>query len=219
MNLLQRIKLLLKSRGAIPFQGTKHVIKPAFTCGGIDYFEFDTTVANLPFKRGLKFLSIYNEMDMRCDRFYLEAFCDAIESQFNKPKGITFAEMSNIRNWALQTKERLTWVYHEDLVYKLASVVFFDANENPDDWEWGYAAKKIEHWKKNSPDSFFLHMPIQRLIPFLGDAALNFQTYSLVQMKKDKAQLENLLANTLDKKKKDLPNFTQRYFSEEMKQS
>lgn len=201
-----------------PFEGSKRIIKPAFEVGGVQYYEFDTT-ANLPFKRGLKFLSVYNELDMKCDRFYLNSLCDAIEAQFNKPR-VGFTEMANIRTWIAQTKDRLTWVYQEDLVYKLASVVFFDENENPDDWEWGYALKKIEHWKKHSPvGDFFLQEPLQKLIPFLGESKLNILTYSQTQKEQDKAMLENLLQNLSGSQKIDLPDFTARYFSEEMKRS
>jgi hypothetical protein len=197
---------------------TKHITKYAFTVDGVDYFEFDQ-VANLPYKRGLKFLSVYNELDMKCDRFYLNAYCDAIESQFNKPK-LGFNELANIRTMTAQLKERLTWIYQEDLIYKLCSVVFFDANENPDDWEWGYALKKIEHWKKHeSAAAFFLHEPIQRLIPYLKDLGLNSLSYSSTQKELDKQQLENLFRNLSGSQKKDLPSYTERYFSEEMKQN
>lgn len=217
MRLFKLIKALWKQETKFPAP-TKHITKYAFEVGGVKYYEFDTT-ANLPFKRGLKFLSIYNELDMKCDRYYLTAFCDAIEAQFNKPK-IGFTELATIRTLAAQTKERLTWIYHEDLVYKLASVVFFDANENPDDWEWSYALKKIEHWKKHEGvGDFFLHEPIQRLIPFLNASNANIQSYSQTQLALDKAQLENILVQLSGNQKKDLPKFTERYFWEGTKQN
>ena len=77
--MLTKLKSLFKKSTPNNFGKTKHIIKPAFTTGGIEYFEFDTT-ANLPFKRGLKFLSIYNELDMRCDRHYLTKHVEAIET-------------------------------------------------------------------------------------------------------------------------------------------
>lgn len=197
---------------------TKHITKFAFEAGGVKYFEFETA-ANLPYKRGLKFISIYNELDMKCDRYYLNVYCDAVEAQFNKPK-LGFNEMSNIRVMTAQLKERLTWIYQEDLIYKLCSVFFFDENENPDDWEWEYALKKIEHWKKHEPVlSFFLHEPIQRLIPYLKDLGVNVLSYSATQKEIDKQQLENLLQNLSGSQKKNLPTFTERFFAEEMKQS
>ena len=216
--MLNKLKSLFRRKPANVFGKTKHIIKPAFTCGGIEYFEFDTT-ANLPFKRGLKFLSIFNEIDMRCDRTYLIKHTAAIE-QLLTGKKIGLDEIIKIRQLNSQMKERLQWIYHEDLIYKLASVVFFDANENPDDWEWKYAAEKIERWKKaEDVSTFFLHEPIQRLIPFLKDSEVNFQDYSEMQKKLDQAILDNISAILSDKASTNSLSYTERYFSEEMKAS
>ncbi len=208
---------LFKKHQPNHFGKTKHIIKPAFTTGGIEYFEFDTT-ANLPFKRGLKFLSIYNELDMRCDRHYLTKHVEAIETPLTGGKKVGLDEIIKIRQLNAQMKERLQWVYHEDLVYKLASVVFFDANENPDDWEWKYAAEKIERWKKaEDVNTFFLHEPIQRLIPFLKDSNLNFHDYSAMGKQIDQVMLDNIYTMLSTKASASSLTYTERYFSAEMK--
>lgn len=202
-----------------PFPQSKHIIKYAFTSGGVDYFEFDTT-ANLPFKRGLKFLSVYNEMDMRCDRYYLQKHTEAMETILTGGKKIGLDELIKIRQLNAQLKERLEWVHVEDLAYKVASVVFFDKHENPDDWEWKYAAGKIERWKKdNEAGAFFLHEPIQRLIPFLKDSGANSPTYSAMQKQVDALMLENISAISPPKANETSPNYTQRLFWAEMKAS
>lgn len=219
MNPFQKLSAILKSRSKAPFPNTKHVIKHAFTVGGVDYFEFDTT-ANLPYKRGLKFLSIYNELDMKVDRFYLQKHVEAVEKILTGGNKIGFNEMVSISALNDQLKERLTWIHQEDLVYKLASVVFFDANESPDDWEWKYAADKIAHWKKHeSVAAFFLHEPLTRLLPYLKDSNTTTQNYSETQNAFDKAQLDNILAILLENQSSDSPTFTERLFWEEMKQN
>jgi len=216
-NLLSKAAKLF-ARESNPFPLSKHVINPAFEVGGVQYYEFDTT-ANLPWKRGFKFLSIYNEMDMRCDRYFLTKHTEAIENILTSGKRVGFDEMMKIRQLNSQLKERLQMVYHEDLVYKVASVVFFDENENPDDWEWQYAMKKIEHWKKHEDvTAFFLHEPIQRLIPFLKDGAASFQVYSEVAKKIDAQQLENIFMNLSEEQRMPLESSMHRFFSEEMKQ-
>jgi hypothetical protein len=203
--------------GFSKFKSTKHVTKYAFTVGGIDYKEFDA-LANLPYKRAMKFFSVYDELSMKCDAYYLDAHVKAVEKLLSGKVGLK--EMSSILQLNNQLKERLTWVHSEDLVYKLASVVFFDNSENPDDWEWGYAAKKIEHWKKHeSALAFFLHEPITRLLPYLKDSNTISQSYTGIQKELDKAQLEKVLEVLWDKPKKDLPTFINRLFSEEMKAS
>ena len=217
MSLLQRSLAKIRGKREVPFPKTKHIIKHAFDVGGVPYFEFDT-LANLPWRRGIKFLSIYEELNSKCDKFYLQKHTEAVDAILSK-KRITLQEMAQLSALNEQMKERLNWIYHEDLIYKIASVVFFDANENPDDYEWGYAAKKIEYWKKTEGvQDFFLHEPIVRLIPFLGDSAVNLPLYSEAQKKLDIAQLENIYTNLSGKAKGDLPSYTERYFAEEMKE-
>lgn len=216
MNILKKLALISRQKQN-PFSGSKHVIKHAFTSGGIDYFEFDT-LANLPWRRGLKFLSVYNELDMRCDRFYLTKHVEAVENILTGGKRVGFDELVKINQLNQQLKERLQMVYHEDLVYKVASVVFFDANENPDDWEWKYAMEKIERWKKDeSVTDFFLHEPIQRLMPFLNVSDMSLQQYSELQKQIDKAQLENIYTSLSASQRQTFSNAMQRYFTQEMK--
>lgn len=210
-------KSLIQTRKPNPFPQSKHVIKEAFDVGGVQYYEFDT-LANLPFKRGLKFFSVFNELDMRCDRFYLEKHVEAMKNILNG-KSIGLKQLSSLLALNNQMEERLKYIYDEDLVYKVASVVFFDAHENPDDWEWKYAMKKIEHWKKHEGvGDFFLHEPIQRLMPFLNAPGMSLEHYSEVVKELDKAQLANIYTNLSEEQKESFAQHTQRYFWREMKQ-
>jgi len=218
MKFIEKLKTILKQETKFP-TSTKHITKFAFEVGGVKYYEFDT-IANLPYKRAMKFFSVYDELSMKCDAFYLNAHVKAVKTILTGGKKVGLEEMSKLLSLNAQLEERLTWVHSEDLVYKLASVVFFDANESPDDWEWQYALKKIEYWKQNeSAASFFLHEPIVRLLPYLKDSQLTSPNYSDTQKKIDKAQLEKLLQVLSGVQKISLPNYTERLFSEEMKQS
>jgi hypothetical protein len=200
-----------------PFPQSKHVIKPAFEVGGVQYYEMDT-LANLPWKRGMKFFSVFNELDMRCDRFYLTKHVEAIENLLSGKK-VGLKELASIQALNNQMKERLQFIYDEDLVYKVASIVFFDENESPDDWEWNYAQKKIEHWKKyEGVSSFFLHEPIQRLMPFLNVPGMSSEQYSAIVKEIDKAQLANIYTNLSEEQKKTFEQPIHRYFSTEMNQ-
>lgn len=200
-----------------PFPNTKHIIKYAFTVGGIDYYEFDTT-ANLPFRRGLKFLSIYNEMDMKIDKYYMGKHIEAVDKLLSGK--IALEQLSAIKQLNNQLKERNNFIIPEDLIYKIASVVFFDANENPDDWEWKYASEKIERWKKSeSATTFFLHEPIVRLMPFLNVSEENLKVHLEVEKAIDAGHLGNILEMLSPDQKGNFPNFTERYFSREMKAS
>lgn len=196
------------------FANSKQVIEHAFTVGGIDYYQH-TDVANMPYKRALKCISVYNELSMKCDRNYLNAHVEAMESIMKKG-GSSLNLLFEIKQLNNQLKERLLWIYDEDLIYKIAAVRFFDKNENPEDFDWVYAQKKIKHWKQHEQAaSFFLREPIKRLIPFLNEQNLNLKSYSEVQKAQDKTHRENLSTNLSESRKEELLNSTDNLFWEE----
>lgn len=156
------------------------IVKDAFTCGGINYMEVDS-VFKLPYQRGKAAVMIYEEMRMKCDYEYLKAYTTAINNIFVGGNKIGFAEISNIKKLNDQLMERLFKIVDIDIIYKLASVVFFDKNESPFEYDWEYAKKKIDHWKKYaSARDFFLQEPLIRLIPFLKSAEENIEVYTTV---------------------------------------
>jgi len=115
-----------------------------------------------------------------------------------------------------QLSERLEFIYDTDLVYKLASVVYFDEKENPEDYDWTYNQKKIDKWKKDkSINDFFLTMPIADLVPFLKDFNMNFDSYSQVQMEQTTQHLAGICTNLLEVQKQDLLNPSKYLWQEE----
>lgn len=163
-----------KKKNVIPFSGSKYVIKYAFTVEGIKYYCMDDTF-NLPYLRGLKCVTFYEEMRMNCDRALLIAHTEAVNNILTGSK-IDIYEIKKLND---QMLDRLTHIVDTDLVYKLASVVFFDESENPADYEFQYNAKKIEHWKKHQDlTAFFLSTPIQKLVPFLKEFKENLPAYA-----------------------------------------
>ena len=174
MNLLTKLKLRLKSAPK-----SNHTIVPAFTIGGVEYFQFDDAF-NLPYLRGLTTITYFREMQMNCDRELLLAHCDAKENiskklleAFNIQAGkMNLTKIFDLQKESIaldmQLKERVTMITDPDLIYKLASIVFFDKNESPYNYEHSYNLKKIEFWKKHKTmHDFFLSMPVQKLVPFL----------------------------------------------------
>jgi len=174
MNLLTKLKLRLKSAPK-----SNHTIVPAFTIGGVEYFQFDDAF-NLPYLRGLTTITYFREMQMNCDRELLLAHCDAKENiskklleAFNIQAGkMNLTKIFDLQKESIaldmQLKERVTMITDPDLIYKLASIVFFDKNESPYNYEHSYNLKKIEFWKKHKTmHDFFLSLPVQKLVPFL----------------------------------------------------
>lgn len=165
------------------FPDTKYKVKYAFTVGGIDYYEFDD-IFNMPYQRALKCLTAYEELRMKCTHEYLTWHVKAMENALKGSEGkasviVNLNEIATLNNNLKQRLEQ--WVIDINLAYRLASIVFFDKDEDPSNYDFKQGNEKIEHWKKhNTMDVFFSKVAIQRLLPFLKDLDMNLAIYSEV---------------------------------------
>jgi len=190
MNLKLEIKTGINPKTFFP--DAKHIITYAFTIGERHYFRFDDPLST-GYDRALKCLVYYKEMDMNCDRDFLKAHTQAIDTIFTR-ESLTINDLMEIKTLNNQLKQRLELPKEPDLMFKLASVVFFDQHENPQVYEFKYGEKKIAFWKKNtSLTDFFLSLPLRTLIPYLEYAGGNLLAYSEMIEKVTKEQLDNLL--------------------------
>lgn len=198
---------------------SKYKVAFAFNDGHGDLFEFDDTF-NLPYQRGLTAVTFYRELQMNVDSEFLKAHGQALMNLCNKNMEALIAKNGNFNLTAIvthtndikaltaQLTERTEMIKDPDLIYKLASVVFFYADENPIMYEHKFNMKKIERWKKSqSMHDFFLQMPIQKLVPFLKHSASDIQQYSatimaMEQMKKvTQLNWENISGSSLSEQK------------------
>lgn len=179
---------LFKRNAKKHFPNAEHTIEFAFRSGGVDYYQF-ADVFSLPYERGLMAVAVYNELDMRCSRDYLLLHTEAMTELLNS-KEINIYRINELNE---QMKQRLNLVTDVELLYKLASVVFFDKNENPARYEGEYAEKKIERWRKDkSLTDFFLQKPLRELIPFLENVNLDLDMYSVVNKELNEIHLERI---------------------------
>jgi hypothetical protein len=154
----------------------KYKVIEAFKLGGTTYYMFDQT-AEVPTGRMLAALAIYQEMEMRVDKAYLELHTKATEKILSSPKGINITYITQLN---MNLKERLDLMPLPDFVYKLASVIFFDETESPYSYSFDYNKKKIEEWKKSGDTlDFFLSRLSSELMPSLkpvtGNSKMFFQ--------------------------------------------
>lgn len=170
------------------FPNSNHIIKHAFSVAGTDYYQFDD-VFNIPYERGLMALAIYEETRMNCSREYLEKHVE-VTKELLSSRNIDIYKINQLNE---QLKERLDISFDTSLLYKLASVVFFDKNENPSLYEPEYCDKKIEFWKQHKGIAdFFLQKPLLELIPFLQNVEFDLETYSGMIDQIDNIHLERL---------------------------
>ncbi len=172
-------------------QNPDHPIKLSFSLGGIDYYEFDEDVFFLPFQRGLAAVAHTKIFQCGVDRDYMLWHVGEFEKIFKDAKQFDLGRMAVLN---AQLKERLQFIFNEDLVYERAAIVYFDETENPYKYSEAYGRKKIAFWKKNEAvESFFLRQPIKKLIPFLKEQDENILNYLQVAQKIKEKHTNDLL--------------------------
>jgi hypothetical protein len=158
------------------FPEAKHVVEFAFTIGGKDYYKF-TDLLNAPYERALKALVFYREVDLNIDTDFLQKHCDAVDTVLDGER----IDIYKIKALNALLKQRLTLPKHPELMWKLASVVYFDKAESPEVYDFEYNKGKIEFWKKHADlRSFFLSKPVVELIPYLKYAEENLEMFSQI---------------------------------------
>ncbi len=198
-NDLDDLKVLVKELGeerlqmleaARSFKHPNSQIEYAFTCGGVDYFRF-SDFNNMPAMRSTKTLVYYTEMDMRCDAEFLKWHCLAVNNILTNNEKIDIYKLKELNDQILQ---RIDIAVDMEHLYKIASIIYFDKDENYEDYDFGYNTRKINSWKKHDGVAFFLREPLQALFPFLKDTEENLKTYSKIVSELTKKHAENILS-------------------------
>lgn len=180
-------------------------IVPAFTLAKTDeypettYYEFEDP-NNITAGRAFAAQNFYKELSMACTREFLIAHTTAIDKLL-RGKSIDIYEIAKLN---AQLKERLDLIIDSITPYKLASVVFFDETEDPFNYDYAYNWKKIERFKQ-AKESFFLSVPVRKLIPSLDWSEETLQNYLMISGKIDQEHHRNLsdvLSQVLSEKEK-----------------
>lgn len=175
--LLSRIKRLFKYRLKPYLVDGKYKVVPAFALDGVDYWMFEST-NEVPTGRFFAAMGVYMEMEMNCNKEYLESHTKSMEKLLSDPKKINLTYIMQLN---VNLKERLELMPFPDYIYKLASVIFFDKSESLYGYDWEYNKVKIEKWKAAGGTlDFFSNTPLKELVPSLSMPAKDTQTYLTV---------------------------------------
>lgn len=167
----------------------KYRIVKAFELKGKSYLMFDDPMA-APTGRSLCAITIYDEFDQRCNREYLKLHTRAMTKLLSDPKKINIEAIAILNR---NLSERLDMAMFPDHVYKLASVIFFDENESPYNYDYKYNQQKIEEWKASEGTlDFFLKTPLRDLIPSLKLPEDNAEMFFQVASQMDQLYLNDL---------------------------
>lgn len=153
----------------------EHEVQIAFTHEGVDYFMF-VNEQNMPSERAFAAMDVYEELNQRITREYLEEFFKGLIACVNKGD---LVKLSNLVTFAQQRLQHITNV---EILYKLASVLYFTKEENCYNYDREYNEKKINNWKKSGDIAgFFLKTPMSSFLPSLDGLDMNIQNYTQLQ--------------------------------------
>ena len=160
----------------------------AFTFEGVDYFTF-SNIYSMPYQRSFCAISIYEEMQMRITKEYLNEWILAMKDQINNNE----IKLTSIAELLYLLEERTNWAVDIESYLKLASIIYFTKEESPFVYDISYNKGKIERWK-NSKDilSFFLQRPLRELMPLSETSPEVIQSYLVGSLTRNVETLEHL---------------------------
>lgn len=159
-------------------------IEYAFTSGGINYFRFSADV-NIPFQRAIAARDIITEELWQITPSVLQAWNEALIQLVMTQKTPADKKLYEIGIMANRLKEQLSMSFSLTRTIKLASVMYFDEQENPLDYQYPYNEAKMKHWMQhNDVQGFFLSLPDSEFIPSLNELSKSFPTYLEAESKR-----------------------------------
>ena len=176
-----------------------HQVVDAFKYKGVQYMELQDIV-EIPCQRAFAIRDYFEELQMRCTREFLQAHVTAVNNILSDTKSISVPQLAKLN---MQLQERLDLIIDPEIVYKLASVYYFDKSENPYTYNYKYGLKKITAWKDGVDElDFFLLEPIRKLANLSVLLEADLLSYMTVVRKMTQAQLGNIFTHLSESDKK-----------------
>jgi hypothetical protein len=177
----------------------KHEVAYQFTCKvtGKDYFKMVNDL-NLSAERAFAAQDIYAELEQKTDTLYHEGSYKAILEFLSQGKNMD-AGMVAWNGLERIQKHITNW----DLMYKLASVLYFDADENVYRYDVAYNEEKIKAWQQDKDiEGFFLKTGFGEYLRLFNSSGMNLSLYIQVQRKRNLQTLEHQLTAFSESEKK-----------------
>lgn len=149
-------------------------IEPAFKSGGVQYYNFakDTQIRT---GRYMILQNFLQEVYFRMSLERLKLYIDKITNNLNGTQGVI--NIGNALEMLTQMKHLTEMAFEPDTVYRLASVIYFDASEDLRTWDRDHNDKKIKAWKENGTLDFFYGRPFQELTGLKGISETDLRRY------------------------------------------
>lgn len=180
----------------------KFLVKPkstvihAFDSGGVPYFKFES-LDKLPIKRFNAFREALRYEEMKVDATYLKGFIEGVKECLNSGK------LYDAMVLLSHMEERVQNITDVELLYHMASILYFDYSENPNDFDQKHASVKIALWQKDDIDDFFLKSQLYPQNLQFNSIIRSLAEYTQSQRKQVLQSIRFLLSNLPEKKDRD----------------
>lgn len=172
-------------------------IEFAFRSGEKNYFRFSTEV-NIPFQRAIAARDILTEELWQINPDQLKGWLKGLINVITDDRKKGDKKIFEIGVLAHRLQEQIDLSFSLTRQLKLATVYYFDEQENPLDYQYPYNNEKLKYWMSNNDvPGFFLKLPEYLLIPSGRELTENFPTYlqgETMQRLKDLTHITTILS-------------------------
>jgi hypothetical protein len=150
----------------------------AFTCNGVDYYQFTDGGLPIYFNRFRAFQNtVDNHNQFKVTDAVFTEYLDMVDKFTNDNSLTPERRIAEVQRLTQTLKFRRQQSNNLTLVYDISAIWFFDESEDPAEYDINYSQKKIKIWVENNiailPDgstmnllAFFLRTPLNRFINF-----------------------------------------------------
>lgn len=142
------------------------VLKYCFTCNEKRYFTMDND--KVPAGRWYAAQVVVDELSCGLSNADRMAYLDAVDEALNKGDLARVAVLNNEQ----RTRARIG--LDIDLITAFASIMIIEEGEAVDNYDPAFNKRKINEWRANMGDTFFLSAPIRAILPFSSMSESDF---------------------------------------------
>lgn len=151
-----------------------HIVVSAFDSGGVTYYRLKDTFNSFCF-RAMSALDIYDNWQLKkTPEQDIADWKQVLDICNTQP--IMLTEIVKLAMLNLENRELI--LPPEEIIWNMASVMYFDENESPYKYDESYGKEKIKRWKVDKSVDFFLSKQlIGSIIPLPDFSKIDLKNY------------------------------------------
>jgi hypothetical protein len=151
-------------------------VEPAFEANGKQYFRF-IRETSIPWSRYMVLQTFLHEQSLRIDMELLQGYINMMKKALNPSAKTGVVDMSTVHKIIGQIGSRCELAFETETTYRLASVMYFDDQEDLYSYDKGHNEKKIQSWKEAGTVDFFYTRPMSELLGLSDLTHQDLRTY------------------------------------------